>query len=996
MEDIQTQIRFTKHCRDVDKPLLSNYNELLESHPYHHPLQDDELSEDEKLLQAYNRKISPQGSPGIKILVTGEEGTGKTVLCKKITWDWAKGTYVQFSVVFYICSKLVRSTEAIENVIVDQYKSTIPDINNQVVKQILSKVGDRCLIIVDELDTAGQSPNSEFIQRLTHQKYSHLNVLVAVRTGHNLEYLNAFHTEAAIVPTLYPALQNIGANNPHLAQLSERVIHPNIIGSQVEVSHNNPMLRTFLYILAGNRAIDLVHSGVSLGELFTKLVWHIYRMPGFIDHVLKGIGKLAFHSLINSGMISKDILNNDPILVENSHNIITFKQTSMQIYLAALYFVLEIDAGKSVSSLFCSQSTEPPLMNNYVFLYFTLWFLRQRTGEIVLANHEKVHQALVTYVKDQIDFSQLDLRDIIVRFPALDVTIAEKENDQFILDFVKNIITACQNTKVFVAAPDHPIEHILSKTEPIFPKLRKIGLYHRNCPFHTIDAEQIRSYLQITGEEQGSHGEIDVVFPFASKNVQWILNFAQSSTRPFSLYLIDAHSNKKPMIDVSSLMKGKIKKLCFFHGCFVFARENISPCEYLTHLVFTGDGIELDKSLFTALCRAVDDHHLPKMYHLSFCGCEGSPKGKMQYLFKKQWPTLTHLDVTRCILDEQDVQIVCAGADSSRQNSLPKLSSLAISPKYLHVGEKFEFLKKPWNELKSLEILGAEKYDHYQPNEYPAHTVFMNALSQGMFPNLEQIGTSKFFPKQFEQLTSLQSLILSKGRANYHDKFLDVKHLSEEFPVSKLQQIDLSHSRLSSNLAHLVCHEFPRLKNLILRSCGLPPDSGDSLAQANASGKIPQLKQLDLTGNSCSSKNLFEINSPWKELQSLRTSENFWLWTGTFPKVATLIESGYLPKLEEMHVKEYEKYEDDSTCPTCGLSPENVLRREDQCMRLKDVTLKHLLAPIAENLPRLKSSSFEAIYFYIRNIYSLEIDSAQAEKQEITSKNLTIDFAAER
>ena len=110
MKDIQTKLRFKKHYNNTDKPFVSNYNELFESHPYQLPLQEDELSEQEKLLQAYNRKIPPQGSAGRKILVTGEEGTGKTVFCKKIAWDWAKGTYVQFSVVFYICSKLARST----------------------------------------------------------------------------------------------------------------------------------------------------------------------------------------------------------------------------------------------------------------------------------------------------------------------------------------------------------------------------------------------------------------------------------------------------------------------------------------------------------------------------------------------------------------------------------------------------------------------------------------------------------------------------------------------------------------------------------------------------------------------------------------------------------------------------------------------------------------------------------------------------------------------
>ena len=205
------------------------------------------------------------------------------------------------------------------------------------------------------------------------------------------------------------------------------LIYPHVIGSKEQLSHNNPMLRTFLRVLAGNNIIDLSQGELSLGEMFTKLAGYIYNSHKFIDHVVKRIGKLAFQALMNSGKISQDIPKNDPLLVVNSHNIVTFKQTSMQVYLAALYFVLEIDTGKSVSSLFGSQCSEPPLMINNLFLYFVLWFLRQRTGEVGLANHQKVHQTLVTYVKERIDFSQLDMRDIIVRYPALDIIIAEKQ-----------------------------------------------------------------------------------------------------------------------------------------------------------------------------------------------------------------------------------------------------------------------------------------------------------------------------------------------------------------------------------------------------------------------------------------------------------------------------------------------------------------------------------------------------------------------------------------
>ena len=45
---------------------------------------------------------------------------GKTTLMKKIGWDWAKGTFIQFHIVFFIFLKFVQPGEAIENIIVQQ------------------------------------------------------------------------------------------------------------------------------------------------------------------------------------------------------------------------------------------------------------------------------------------------------------------------------------------------------------------------------------------------------------------------------------------------------------------------------------------------------------------------------------------------------------------------------------------------------------------------------------------------------------------------------------------------------------------------------------------------------------------------------------------------------------------------------------------------------------------------------------------------------------
>ena len=99
MEDIETQIRFEKGRHSHDNPVTSNYSELFPwPGGYRQYLQEEDLSEPEKLLQAYNRKMGV--SAGSKILLSGDEGTGKTVLCKKLAYDWAQGKFVRFSIVF--------------------------------------------------------------------------------------------------------------------------------------------------------------------------------------------------------------------------------------------------------------------------------------------------------------------------------------------------------------------------------------------------------------------------------------------------------------------------------------------------------------------------------------------------------------------------------------------------------------------------------------------------------------------------------------------------------------------------------------------------------------------------------------------------------------------------------------------------------------------------------------------------------------------------------
>ena len=55
-----------------------------------------------------------------KILIKGDPGMGKTTLLKKVVWDWARGLFKMFSIVFFVFLKFVQPGECIEDVILKQ------------------------------------------------------------------------------------------------------------------------------------------------------------------------------------------------------------------------------------------------------------------------------------------------------------------------------------------------------------------------------------------------------------------------------------------------------------------------------------------------------------------------------------------------------------------------------------------------------------------------------------------------------------------------------------------------------------------------------------------------------------------------------------------------------------------------------------------------------------------------------------------------------------
>ena len=87
------------------------------------------------------------------ILGKRDPGIGKTTLGKKAAWDWAKGIFTAFSIVFFVSLKIIQPGDTIENMIIQQTPVMAGlNVTQEKLKQILDLFGSKILIIMDGYD----------------------------------------------------------------------------------------------------------------------------------------------------------------------------------------------------------------------------------------------------------------------------------------------------------------------------------------------------------------------------------------------------------------------------------------------------------------------------------------------------------------------------------------------------------------------------------------------------------------------------------------------------------------------------------------------------------------------------------------------------------------------------------------------------------------------------------------------------------------------------
>ena len=155
------------------------------------------LREDRIKLRRYDEMFHSNKSKhkNRKVLMKADPGMGKTTLGKKMSWDWAKGAFTDFSIIFFVSLKLVNPNDMIENAIILQNPELEGfGVSQQKLKALLKRYRRRILIILDGLDEHGLGHNGDVLKIIRNQKLLGCPILISSRPHSTWEIEKYFPT----------------------------------------------------------------------------------------------------------------------------------------------------------------------------------------------------------------------------------------------------------------------------------------------------------------------------------------------------------------------------------------------------------------------------------------------------------------------------------------------------------------------------------------------------------------------------------------------------------------------------------------------------------------------------------------------------------------------------------------------------------------------------------------------------------------------------------
>ena len=818
MEDIQTRLRII-HPDQSDNKDVNDYKELF-----------------------VNRRCH-------RILIKGGWGSGKTLLSKKLAFDWAKGTFKTFAAVFIVPKMLVKASIPIESVIAQQCRLKGLPASEEIVEKVVEKLRERVLIIIDGSndDTTEDNKNHLFLSEMPD--FSKVSVLVTSDLSEVRVIEKEFRTVCQI--------QNFSQTEREaylrtFSKNSEAALELDLEIPIMSFDSNNynPMLTMFLcYLVAKMGGTDMVKKRMGLWEMYLKLT---LTLSGTID-ALKSLGHYAWNLLGKKahpieGVNVATYLDLGLLISHGGGDSLKFPDRTIEIFSGALYFILLLSEGEALADILGSDCKQPIFLMDQLFLYFCLSLL-ENPSSLKISNAYSVREKLQLFVVDKANYNQLDLGDLGEIYPALKIAWGGTESDALVKNFLLNVLSRCTNVKFLTLDSKIPFNDILAAMQPTLRNICKIQIGDYTEPSEACIPKEVRK------------NEIHVVVnDLPEDQIETLLTTLGKTNKLICIYVIYFEA---AMLDLAVLFRPKVVRVhvqqTSSDQVTWSVDDEINPCLSLKYLHLSSYSLQAHEKTLTALSKG----KLPNLSHLSFVKMQQFGD-MMEFLFNDPWPKLPSLHILQTEISYQDMCHLAGFA-------LRQLKELSISDPNLP-------FQVP--DLPSLQKLRVKYY---------TKGIFCQGLVKGKFPNVVDLELSSSNTGENDKLFAEADVPKLERLTLSHDhgcRPMDVHLIATNSSITQLTSLDLTNNLLTDTLSLLLFSKFPKLKTLVISGCNLSRGDLKCLIQANKKSKFPKLEVLDISRNReviVAFEELQTTASKWESLTKINLNTH-----GALPETAAL------------------------------------------------------------------------------------------------------------
>ena len=273
MEDLYTEVVLEKLDYKLTgevRRVLSDYSELFKRADQ----EPDDPSDLGGFLAAKQLRLND-----FKIVLKGDPGMGKTTLCKKIAWDWARKLFKEYHIVFFVYLKFVKPQDVIESVIMKQNPYIVGlNITERKIENILKTFGSKCLLILDGLDEHALGTNKDVSKIIRGEKCLDCNIIVTSRPHSTREIERYFPVIARVEGFTENKAEQFASKILRNDEKTAAVLKYNPVDFRQDVPiYKCPILLSFLCLLVREDDIDLSNTTIHIGEIYMRMVRCLFK-----------------------------------------------------------------------------------------------------------------------------------------------------------------------------------------------------------------------------------------------------------------------------------------------------------------------------------------------------------------------------------------------------------------------------------------------------------------------------------------------------------------------------------------------------------------------------------------------------------------------------------------------------------------------------------------------------------------------------------------------